>query len=71
METFIVYPKNEKQLAEVEAALKELDVPFIKEDNIEYDLDFIEKIERSRQELVAGKVTRVDISNLKDFLGLK
>lgn len=71
METLTVYPKNKKQLAAVEAALKNLDVAFLKEGHGEYDADFVEKIEKSKQELEAGKVTRVEKGNLEDFLGLK
>lgn len=71
METLIVYPKNQKQLAAVEAVLKALNVTFLKEEAAEYDPDFVAKIETSKKEVQEGKVTRVEKEDLNDFLGLK
>ncbi|MGC4129199.1 MAG: hypothetical protein QM564_06470 [Bergeyella sp.] len=35
-----------------------------------YNPEFVEKIEKSMQEVREGKVTRVKRENLKEFLGL-
>ncbi len=66
METLIVHPKNQKQLAAIEAVLKALNVTFIKEENY-YDPEFVAKIEKSKAEAKAGKVIVIkpaDIWNL-------
>ena len=67
METLIVHPKNQKQLATVEAILKALDVAFKKEEENQYNPDFVAKIEKSRSEVKAGNTTKIkpaDIWNL-------
>lgn len=67
METLIVHPKNQKQLATVEAILKALDIAFKKEEESQYNPDFVTKIEKSRAEVKAGKTTKIkpaDIWNL-------
>ncbi len=67
METLIVHPKNQKQLAAIEAVLKALDIAFKREDS--YNPDFEKKIEKSKAEVRDGKTTKVkpaDIWNLGD-----
>lgn len=71
METLIVHPKNQKQLEAVEAVLKALDVTFQKERRSQYNPDFIAKIEKSKQEVKEGKLTRVKKEDLQNFLGLQ
>ena len=70
METLIVEPKNQKQLAAIKAFLKALDVSFRKEKESPYNTDFVAKIERSKEEVKEGKVTRVKKEDLQSFLGL-
>ena len=70
METLIIKPKNQKQLAAIKAFLKALDVSFRKGDEGSYNIDFVAKIERSKGEVKEGKVTRVKKEDLQSFLGL-
>ena len=70
MQTLIVQPKNRKELAAVEAALKALAVSFKKEEVEPYDPEFVAKIERSKAEVSAGKTTKIKAEDLKNFLGL-
>ncbi len=71
METLIVEPKNQKQLTAIKAFLKALDVSFRKENESPYDLEFVAKIERSKEEVKKGKVTRVKKEDLRSLLGLQ
>jgi len=57
-------------MAAVTAALKALGVPFRKEKIEQYDPEFVKKIQKSIAEADAGKMTRIDKSYLKEFLGL-
>lgn len=70
METLIVQPKDQKQLATVEAILKALDVTFKKGESSEYDADFIKKIEKSKAQVKAGKTTKIkpaDITKIQSM----
>ena len=57
METIIVHPKNQKQLATIEAILKALDVSFSKEEKSPYNPAFVAKIKESIEQVKQGKVT--------------
>ncbi len=70
METLIIKPKNQKQLAAIKAFLKALDVSFRKGEESPYNTDFVAKIARSKDEVKEGKVTRVKKEDLKNFLGV-
>ncbi len=57
-------------MAAATAALKALGIPFKKEKVEQYDPEFVKKIQKSIEEVNAGKTTRIDKANLKEFLGL-
>ncbi len=63
METLIVHPKNQKQLAAVEAFLKALNVTFKKEENY-YDPEFVAKIKKSEKNFKEGKFTILEVEEL-------
>jgi uncharacterized protein DUF2683 len=54
METTIVHPKSQKQLATVEAVLKALDVSFEKEAKSPYNPAFVAKIKESMEQAKQG-----------------
>jgi hypothetical protein len=56
METLIVHPKNQKQLATIEAILKALDVSFNKEEKSPYSPAFIAKIKEREEQVKLGNV---------------
>lgn len=57
METLIVHPKNQKQLVAVEAVLKALNVAFKKkEEESQYNPEFVAKIKKSQTQAKEGKV---------------
>ncbi len=60
METLIVQPKNQKQLAAVKAVLRALDISFKKENESPYDPEFVAKIEKSRKQVKEGNFVTVD-----------
>ncbi len=64
METLIVQPKTQKQLAAIKAVLKALDVSYKKEKENFYAPAFVEKIKRGEQAAEEGKGMKVDIANL-------
>ena len=64
METLIVRPKNQKQLAAVEAVLKALNVAFQKEEENDYNPVFVEKIKRSEKNFEEGKYTILKVEDL-------
>lgn len=70
METLIVEPKTKKQLEAVKAVLRALEVSFRKGDESFYNPEFVDKIQRSKQQVAEGKVTRVQKEDLQKFLGL-
>lgn len=69
METLILHPKNEVQLTALKAIAKALEISF-EVTETPYNPEFVNKIKRSKQEVVAGKVTRVEKKDLKALLGL-
>lgn len=67
---FIVHPTHEQESA-LKAFIKALKIKFevAKSDEV-YDLDFVAKIKKSKQESKEGKITRVKKEDLQSFLGL-
>lgn len=64
METLIVKPKNQKQLATVEAVLKALNIAFQKEEKSEYNSGFVAKILEGSKEIAEGKGTKIPLEDL-------
>ncbi|MFW0715716.1 DUF2683 family protein [Pedobacter sp. N23S346] len=69
METLILHPKNEVQLTALKAIAKALEISFEITKN-PYNPEFVNKIKLSKQEIVDGKVTRVEKEDLQALLGL-
>jgi hypothetical protein len=69
METLILHPENKEQLTALKAIAKALQISF-ETSKIKYNPDFVAKIEKSKQEVIEGKVTRVKKEDLQNFLGL-
>ncbi len=63
METLIVQPKNQKQLAAIEAVLKALNITFEREGNY-YDPEFVAKIKKSEKNFKEGKFTILKVEEL-------
>ena len=59
METIIVHPKSQKQLATIEAILKALDVSFEKEEKSPYNPDFVARILESHERAKKGEVITI------------
>jgi hypothetical protein len=59
METLIVHPKNQKQLATIEAILKALDVSFNKEEKSPYNPEFVAKVKESIEQAKKGNVVTI------------
>lgn len=55
METLIVKPKNQKQLAAVKAVLSALDVSFKNTDENIYDKTFVAEINQAENDIKSGK----------------
>lgn len=64
METLIVRPKNQKQMATVEAVLKALNINFQKEEKNEYNPEFVAKILEGSKEIAEGKGTKIALEDL-------
>lgn len=64
METIVVHPKNQKQLAAVEAVLKALNVTFKKEGERLYNPEFIAKMKQSDQDVKAGRTTKIEPADI-------
>ncbi len=64
METIIVHPKNQKQLATVEAILKAIDVEFEKEKDSPYNAEFVAKIKKSEKNFKEGKFITIKVEDL-------
>ncbi|WP_299284358.1 DUF2683 family protein [uncultured Mucilaginibacter sp.] len=64
METLIVRPKNQKQMATVEAVLKALNVAFQKEEKTKYNPEFVAKILEGSKEIAEGKGTKIALEDL-------
>lgn len=66
METLIVHPKNQKQLVAIESVLKALNVAFKKSDS-SYNPDFVNKIQKSREQAKEGKIVTYTHDELKEL----
>jgi hypothetical protein len=64
METLIVHPKNQKQLATIEAILKALDVSFNKEEKSPYNPEFVTKIRESEEDVKAGRTRKITLDEI-------
>jgi len=64
METLLVRPENSEQLKAVKAILKVLNVDFTSKKEKEYNPEFVKKIQDSRKQAKAGKVSKIDTKNL-------
>jgi hypothetical protein len=64
MENLIVRPKNQKQLATVEAVLKALNIAFQKEEKSAYNPEFVAKILEGSKEIAEGKGTKIPLEDL-------
>jgi uncharacterized membrane protein (DUF106 family) len=63
METIIVHPKNKEQLAALKAFMKALRISF-EEAKSPYDLEFVAKIQESREQVKRGETRVVNIADL-------
>ena len=63
METLLVYPEKKKDLQAVKTFLNELNVKFEAKKET-YNLDFVNKITESREEIAQGKGKKIDIKDL-------
>jgi hypothetical protein len=68
--TFIIHPETTEQENALKAFIKALEMKFEIFKEKPYDPDFVSKFKESRQEVKAGKTTRVKKEDLKGFLGL-
>ena len=60
----MVRPENDDQLRAIKAVLKVLNVDFVTQKGKAYDPEFVEKIQESRKQAKAGKVSSVRIEDL-------
>ncbi|CAN5264204.1 hypothetical protein BH09BAC6_BH09BAC6_32850 [soil metagenome] len=63
METLIARPSNKEQLNALKAFMKALKVEF-KVEKGTYNPEFVEKIEKSKQEIKEGKGVRIKVEDL-------
>lgn len=69
METLILHPKNEVQLTALKALAKALEISFEIAKN-PYNAEFVNKVKLGKQEILDGKITRVEREDLQSLLGL-
>jgi len=67
---FIAHPKTAEQINALQAFTQALKINFSVSRQENYNPEFVQKVLESRQQAMAGKVTRVKKENLKEFLGL-
>ncbi|AWG20787.1 hypothetical protein FFWV33_04145 [Flavobacterium faecale] len=67
---FTAYTENLEQIEAIKAFMKALKIKFEVSKEQPYNPDFVEKIEKSKQEFIEGKSTRVKKEDLQSFLGL-
>ena len=68
--TFIAHPTTIEQINVLKAFMKALKIKFEIYKEKPYNPEFVEKIEKSKQEFKEGKSTRVKKEDLQNFLGL-
>ena len=59
--TIIINPKSKKELAKIKAVLKAEKIDFVEEP---YDKIFVEKIKKSRQEIINGETKKIALDAL-------
>lgn len=59
--TITINPKNKKELTKIRSILKAIEVDFVEE---YYDKNFVEKIEKSRQEIKDGDTKKIALDAL-------
>lgn len=59
--TITINPKNKKELTKIRSILKAIEVDFVEE---HYDKNFVEKIEKSRQEIKDGDTKKIALDAL-------
>jgi hypothetical protein len=64
------YTEDDSQIEAVKAFMKALKIKFEISKEKPYNPEFVEKIEKSKQEFKEGKSTRVKKEDLQSFLGL-
>ena len=67
---FIAHPKTTEQVDALKAFMLALKINFEVTDSMGYNLDFVKKVENSRQQVKSGQVTRVKQDDLNNFLGV-
>ncbi len=67
---FIAHPKTTEQVDALKAFMLALKINFEVTDSMGYNLDFVQKVENSRQQVKSGQVTRVKQDDLSNFLGV-
>jgi hypothetical protein len=67
---FIAHPKTTEQVDALKAFMLALKINFEVTDSMGYNLDFLQKVENSRQQVKSGQVTRVKQDDLSNFLGV-
>ena len=69
-DVFIAHPNTMEQVNALQAFTQALKIKFEISKAENYNPAFVEKVLESRQQAKAGKVTRVEKENLKEFLGI-
>lgn len=67
---FTAYTEDLAQIEAIKAFMKALKIKFEVSKEQPYNPEFVEKIEKSKQEFKEGKSTRVKKEDLQSFLGL-
>ena len=67
-EVLIIHPQTLEKMKALKTFLSAFNLEYKVEKS--YNTDFVRKIQKSRQEFVAGKFIRVEKEDLKSFLGV-
>ena len=67
----IVHPQTDEQINVIKAFMNALKIKFEISEESPYNPDFVAKIEKSKKEFEKGDFTRVEKSDLQNFLGLE
>ncbi len=67
----IAHPETTEQLKAIKAFMKALKIKFEISKESPYNPEFVAKIEKSRKDFENGNFTRVEKSDLQNFLGLE
>jgi phosphoribosylamine-glycine ligase len=67
---FTAYTEDLAQIEAIKAFMKALKIKFEVSKEQPYNPEFVEKIEKSKQEFKEGKSTRIKKEDLQSFLGL-